>query len=122
MRVCGHGGDCVAMCEDIGLHFGVITEPFRTNYGRDPMMREILQALKAAGCVRRKSVELRQPADVAFVKWSNKPQHLGIISYDDRIIHGYESRPGTGRYIETKIGQRILEGLCSVWAIPGMEG
>ena len=117
-RVRGHGGDCVAMVEGAGLHFGVIAKGFRTDYGPIPNMREIMQALKSSGCTRLRSINDRKPGDILFIQYSAQPQHLGILTDDNHIVHGY-SMPG--KYVETILNSRLLDGLRQVWRIPGIE-
>ena len=118
-RVRGHGGDCVAMVEGAALHFGIIEQGYRTNYGREPKMREIIGALTSAGCRRLHSISERQAGDILFIQWASTPQHLGILTGEnpERLIHGYS---GAGKYVQTNFNGRLLEGLRQVWRFPGV--
>lgn len=116
-RVLDHGGDCVAMVEWLGLKYGIIVEGYRTNYGPEPKMREIMQSMIDAGLERLRSIEDRLPGDVLFIQYRKEPQHLGILT-PTGIVHGYS---GAGCYVETQFNSRLLDGLRSVWRWPGIE-
>jgi len=116
-RVLGHGGDCVAMAEWLALRYHLIEKPFRTNYGPEPNMREIIQGMKAAGLEKLRSIDDRLPADILFIQWAKEPQHLGLLLPGNRIIHGYST---SGKYVESNLNGRLLDGLRSVWRFPGI--
>lgn len=117
-RVKGSGGDCVAMVEGIALKFGVIDKPYRTDYGRDPNMREILQALRDSGCIRLANAYQYRPGDVLFIQYRHEPQHLGIAMPGDKLVHGYST---AGEYVKSHFNSRLLDGLRSTWEWPGVE-
>lgn len=117
-RVRGHGGDCVAMIEWLALKYNVIDKPYRTNYGVEPMMKEILSALIESGCRRLPNAFDHKPADILFIQYRHEPQHLALSMPNNRILHGYS---GAGRYVETVFNSRLEDGLRSAWEFPGIE-
>lgn len=97
-RVKGEGVDCAGVVIEVAKQLGFANGyDDKTDYSRIP--DEKMQLLLAKH-MKRVTWNERQQGDVVHIAWRKLPQHLGILTSKDTIIHAYE----TAGVVETEIG------------------
>lgn len=113
------GGDCIAVLEDIGLHFGMIAKPVQSVYSiSEASVRDILRGLTQSGCVRHIQVNQRRPGDILFFRYSSIPTHLGVMTGPLSVVHAHQD---VGQYIESALFPSLSSRISSAWIFPGVE-
>lgn len=108
----GVGTDCYGLIRGVANNLGIARDhnPI-TNYSRVPngdMEKIILQH-----CTKI-PVRDRQAGDIINFAWGKEPQHLGILTEKDTVIHayGYEDH---GKVVETSFVGRHLRAVRGIY-------
>lgn len=115
-RLKGVGADCVAVVIGVAKRFGADSGyADATDYGTQPDTRMEALLKRYLLPIRR---DERQPGDVLHVAWSIIPQHVGILTADNTVIHAY----GRRGVVETTFSGRLARGLRGVYRFPNTDG
>ncbi len=112
------GLDCIGLIV-VSLRAGGFRVQDRTNYGRRPDGKSLIDALQEHGAVPVTSI---QPGDVLLFRYDNQPQHVALATESDRMIHSFAV---AGEVVETIIGdywQRRLNGVFRFMDENAMSG
>lgn len=107
------GIDCVGVLIAVARDLGVMrADEDYTGYGRHPSPVELMRCV-SNHCTRRRD-GLREPGDIAVMRWEAQPQHAAIITRlpDGRegILHSYANARAcvehgiTAQWIERIVG------------------
>lgn len=97
----GIGCDCIGLIAGVGRALGFASaEQYLASgyrcYGRSPDVALLLLACSAF----LEPVTERQLGDIVLMSFARSPQHFGILSAADQVIHAYA---GIGRVVEHRI-------------------
>lgn len=115
--VLGVGVDCYGLIRGVAGALGLCPDHHLVkNYSRIPdgrmtalLERDLLQVPLAA----------RRPGDVLNFWWVDQPQHLGILSDRNTVIHAY-GNDGHGHVVETSLAGWHVRRLRRVYRFPGV--
>lgn len=120
-RVGGLALDCAGVPVHVAKRLGIPLTDW-TRYGRLPVPNEMRAALDAH-LVRVSKRDMRA-GDVAWLRFQQEPQHLGIVADYPlgglSLIHAY-NRAGLSRVVEHRIDTAWLARVVAVWRYPGVE-
>lgn len=111
-RLKGVGADCVAVAIGTAKNFGFVPDFVDDpRYSRNPdgSMEQILEFYLC-----RVAWPERLPGDVVHVAWSRIPQHVGILTERDTLIHAY----GHNGVVETSLTGFLKSGVRGVYRFP----
>lgn len=91
--LCGVGCDCVGLLVGVARTLGLAPDDVREfdlsyrGYGRQPDPDMLLEA--AGRFLVPVEEDQQQPGDIALFRFKLDPQHFGILSADDYVIHAF---------------------------------
>ncbi|NDE91514.1 MAG: peptidase P60 [Alphaproteobacteria bacterium] len=107
-RVAGIGLDCIGLVIHALGYVGMSIED-QQDYGREPDGEKLHAALLAHGLVRAESIK---PGDVLLFRFNGQPQHVGLATAHDRMVHAYAP---IGRVVETGLGETWLRRMVGIY-------
>ncbi len=109
----GRGCDCGGMIKGVGAVFGCNFKRVPVDYARIPS-NGMLEALLEDVLV---PTPVPHPGDVLLFKYLREPQHLGIFTEKDSVIHSYQP---SGRVIEHRLDKKWRSRIVRVFKYPGV--
>lgn len=120
-RVNGVALDCAGVPVHVGTRLGLDFQDV-VGYGRQPQPDEMRRALDSR--LLRVAKTCMQPGDVAWIRFKEEPQHLGIVGDYHlgglSLIHAYNSG-GLNKVVEHRLDDKWLARIVAVWRYPGVE-
>ncbi|HVY12829.1 MAG TPA: NlpC/P60 family protein [Alphaproteobacteria bacterium] len=83
----------------------------RTNYSRQPDVKQLMLALSMHGFKR---VEEIAPGDVLLFRFNRQPQHVALAISETQIIHAYAP---IGRVVEAGLSESWLRRLAGIYRL-----
>jgi cell wall-associated NlpC family hydrolase len=115
-RLKGVGVDCGGLIVCVRKDLG-ISEWDYTTYSRQPQPKVMVKYLKEFGNPVKKSE--MQPADVIWMKVEGNPQHLGIYTEKNTVIHArWDMDFKKSRVIESIIDETLASSIMAVYRMP----
>lgn len=118
----GIGADCIGLIEGVAAECGVkesaawAKHPAHGSYGREPDTGMLLAACAAYLEPVRGYPQL---GDVLLFRIHDKPQHFGIVSGNDYMIHAYAQ---ARRVVEHRIDEQWRSRIVGVYRFRGLNG
>lgn len=112
-RAAGVGLDCIGLVVCAARLVGWrVTD--RTDYGRRPDGRALIEGLRAHGGVEVEVEEI-EAGDILVFRYDGQPQHVAVALGDGRMVHAFAP---AGRVVETEIGLYWRRRLVAVYRMP----
>ena len=106
-RAAGIGLDCIGLVI-VALRAATINVHDRTDYGRRPDGKSLVDALRDHDCLL---VDDIQAGDILLFRYDGQPQHVALATSANTMIHSFAP---VGKVVETSIGaywHRRLTGI-----------
>lgn len=120
-RVDGLALDCAGVPVHVAKQLGLPLTRY-TRYGRLPIPAEMRAALDEH--LQRVPTADMRPGDVAWIRFSDQPQHLAIVGDYPlgglSLIHADNGR-GLHRVVEHRMDDVWRRRIVAVWRYPGVE-
>lgn len=110
-RVLARGCDCAGLVICVARNLGLKDSNFDiSNYGRLPTGDELRRNLREHLDLIEGPYEAYKPGDILLMRIETDPQHLGILTEADYMIHAYaQLRRVTEHRIDSLWQSRIIE-------------
>jgi cell wall-associated NlpC family hydrolase len=120
-RRVGKGLDCAGLLVHVATSLGVEMRD-RDGYGRMPTNGELEAAIQDHvdhGIIAPVSVRDLQPGDLVLMRFEreNAPRHLGIIGFDDTLIHAWAVAK---KVCEHRIDRAWRSRIVGAWRFVGV--
>lgn len=123
-RLMGVGVDCVGLvvgvAQSLGLAPGYVD---RRDYPRQPTDRYMGDQLNTH--LVPVPIDARQAGDVLWFAWARDPQHLGMLTERNTVVHAYgmdTGRRSRGGVVETTLSGSHLAAIRRVYRFPELLG
>lgn len=114
-RLKGVGVDCAGLVIGTARALGLCPDFVdQRDYARIPDGR--MRLLLAQHLVKVAKAE-RRAGDVINFAWAREPQHLGILTERNTVIHAYGT-DGNGKVVETTLTGKHLDSVRGVYRFP----
>jgi NlpC/P60 family putative phage cell wall peptidase len=84
-RAPGLGLDCIGLVI-VALNAAGVAVRDRTDYGRRPDGKSLVEALEAHGATRAENI---QKGDILLFRYDKQPQHVALATGENTIIHSF---------------------------------
>jgi cell wall-associated NlpC family hydrolase len=112
-RAPGAGVDCIGVAILVGRQLGLCGPDFDINgYGQEPL-NGLLCTLLDAHLTR---VDSPGAGDLLIFRWFDEPQHCGILTDSDTLIHAYSS---IGRCVEHRYDEKWQKRFVCAYDLTG---
>lgn len=112
-RLLGVGVDCAGLVVGVARALGVCDYDV-AGYGREPyqglLQREVEGQLTP--------IAVPEPGAVLLMRFQTEPQHLGIYTSSDTIVHAYEH---VGRCLEHRFSDVWRARVVQSYVLPGVD-
>jgi NlpC/P60 family putative phage cell wall peptidase len=109
----GVGCDCGGLVRGVADALGINTDGVPSNYAREPangMLQQILNKYLY-------ETNDPRPGDVVLFRLLKEPQHLGILTAKDYVIHAYQP---TGYVTEHRLDDKWSRRIVAYYRFPGV--
>lgn len=110
----GRAADCIGLVIGTLKNLECLPKDFNyDDYGREPLRNELSRIVEKY-CVQ---CPANGEGILVLMRWFQEPQHCGILTADQTIVHSYQS---IGRVVEHGYRGPWVRRSVSFWKLPGV--